>query len=60
MPTIELRRRIGMVFQRPNPFPTMSIYENVMAGYKLNGISMKRNERDQIVEKALRRCDALG
>lgn len=54
MPTIELRRRIGMVFQRPNPFPTMSIYDNVLAGYKLNGISLKRSERDEIVEKALR------
>lgn len=54
MPTIELRRRIGMVFQRPNPFPTMSIYDNVLAAYKLNGISLKRNERDEIVEKALR------
>jgi phosphate transport system ATP-binding protein len=54
MPTIELRRRIGMVFQRPNPFPTMSIYDNVVAGYKLNGIGLKRNERDEIVEKALR------
>jgi phosphate transport system ATP-binding protein len=54
MPTIELRRRVGMVFQRPNPFPTMSIYENVVAGYKLNGISLKRNERDEIAEKALR------
>jgi phosphate transport system ATP-binding protein len=42
-----------MVFQRPNPFPTMSIYENVVAGYKLNGISLKRAERDNIVEKAL-------
>lgn len=54
MATIELRRRIGMVFQRPNPFPTMSIYENVAAGYKLNGISLKRSERDDIVEKALK------
>lgn len=54
MPTIELRRRIGMVFQRPNPFPTMSIYDNVLAAYKLNGISLRRNERDEIVEKALR------
>jgi phosphate transport system ATP-binding protein len=51
--TIELRRKIGMVFQRPNPFPTMNIYENVIAGYKLNGIRLKRNERDSIVEKAL-------
>jgi phosphate transport system ATP-binding protein len=54
MPTIELRRKIGMVFQRPNPFPTMSIYENVVAGYKLNGISLKRSERDEIVERSLR------
>lgn len=54
MPAMELRRKIGMVFQRPNPFPTMSIYENVLAGYKLNGISLKKNERDEVVEKALR------
>jgi len=54
MSTIELRRKIGMVFQRPNPFPTMSIYENVIAGYKLNGIKLKREERDEIVENALR------
>jgi phosphate transport system ATP-binding protein len=53
MSTIELRRKIGMVFQRPNPFPTMNIYDNVIAGYKLNGIRLKRNERDEIVEKAL-------
>lgn len=51
--TILLRRRIGMVFQRPNPFPTMSIYDNVIAGYKLNGIRLKRSERDEIVEKSL-------
>ena len=53
MSTIDLRRKIGMVFQRPNPFPTMTIYENVIAGYKLNGIKKKRSERDNIVEKAL-------
>ncbi len=53
MSTMDLRRKIGMVFQRPNPFPTMTIYENVIAGYKLNGIKIKRNERDDIVEKAL-------
>ena len=53
MSTIELRRKIGMVFQRPNPFPTMNIYENVIAGYKLNGIKLKRSVRDDIVEKAL-------
>jgi phosphate transport system ATP-binding protein len=54
IPAMELRRKIGMVFQRPNPFPTMSIYENVIAGYKLNGISLKRSDRDEIVEQALR------
>jgi len=53
MSTIELRRKIGMVFQRPNPFPTMSIYDNVIAGYKLNGIKLKRSQRDEVVEKAL-------
>ncbi|HET6451860.1 MAG TPA: phosphate ABC transporter ATP-binding protein [Spirochaetia bacterium] len=52
---ILLRRRIGMVFQRPNPFPTMSIYENVVAGYNLNGARMSRVERDRIVEETLRR-----
>jgi phosphate transport system ATP-binding protein len=54
MHAMQLRRKVGMVFQRPNPFPTMSIYENVLAGYTLNGISLKRYERDEIVEKALR------
>jgi phosphate transport system ATP-binding protein len=53
MSTIELRRKIGMVFQRPNPFPTMNVYENVLAGYKLNGIKLKRSERDEIVERSL-------
>ncbi len=54
MNPILLRRKIGMVFQRPNPFPTMSIYDNVIAGYKLNGIKLKRSEKDAIVEKSLR------
>jgi phosphate transport system ATP-binding protein len=54
MPAIQVRRMTGMVFQRPNPFPTMSIYDNVIAGYKLNGIGLKRYERDEIVEKSLR------
>lgn len=53
MSTIELRRKVGMVFQRPNPFPTMSIYDNVIAGYRLSGIRLKRSERDEIVENAL-------
>jgi phosphate transport system ATP-binding protein len=55
MDPILLRRRIGMVFQRPNPFPTMSIYDNVVAGYALNGTRMSKAERDRIVEETLRR-----
>jgi phosphate transport system ATP-binding protein len=53
MSTTTLRRKIGMVFQRPNPFPTMSIYENVIAGYLLNGSKLKRSEKDEIVERSL-------
>ena len=53
MSTIMLRRKIGMVFQRPNPFPTMSIYDNVIAGYKLNGIRLSKSDRNDIVEKSL-------
>lgn len=49
-----VRRLAGMVFQRPNPFPTMSIYDNVIAGYKLNGISLKKSEKDEIVERSLK------
>lgn len=54
MSSIKLRRQMGMVFQRPNPFPTMSIYDNVIAGYKLNGIREKKSEKDNIVERSLR------
>ncbi len=54
MNPMEVRRMAGMVFQRPNPFPTMSIYENVIAGYKLNGIRLKKEEQDEIVETSLR------
>jgi phosphate transport system ATP-binding protein len=50
------RRKIGMVFQRPNPFPTMNIYDNVVAGYKLNGIKMAAAEFDRIVEESLRKA----
>jgi len=55
MNPILLRRRIGMVFQRPNPFPTMSIYDNVIAGYSLNGTRLSKADRDRIVEETLRR-----
>ncbi|MEV6923588.1 phosphate ABC transporter ATP-binding protein PstB [Dactylosporangium sp. NPDC051485] len=48
-----VRRMIGMVFQRPNPFPTMSIFENVVAGLKLNGIK-KKSVLEEVAEKALR------
>jgi phosphate transport system ATP-binding protein len=50
---VEIRRRVGMVFQRPNPFPTMSIYDNVAAGLKLNGYSNGRH-LDEVVEKSLK------
>lgn len=53
MNPMEVRRVAGMVFQRPNPFPTMSIYDNVIAGYKLNGISLSRKEKDELVESSL-------
>jgi len=56
MEPIVLRRKVGMVFQRPNPFPTMSIYDNVIAGYKLNGIRLSRPEKDRIVEESLTRA----
>jgi phosphate transport system ATP-binding protein len=56
MNPILLRRRIGMVFQRPNPFPTMSIFENVIAGYVLNGISLSKSDKERIVEDSLRKA----
>jgi len=53
MNPIYVRYKIGMVFQRPNPFPNMSIYENVIAGYKLNGLKVPKADQDNIVEKSL-------
>ena len=53
---IIVRRQIGMVFQRPNPFPTMSIYDNVIAGYNLNGIKLNKEEMDRTVEESLRKA----
>jgi len=50
---VEIRRRVGMVFQRPNPFPTMSIYDNVASGLKLNGFR-NRAILDETVERSLR------
>ncbi len=52
---ILVRRKIGMVFQRPNPFPTMSIYDNVIAGYKLNGLRLPKDEMNTIVEDSLKK-----
>ena len=53
-----VRRRVGMVFQRPNPFPTMSIRDNVLAGLRLNGMNV--NHADEIVERALHRTALWG
>jgi phosphate transport system ATP-binding protein len=53
---VRIRRRIGMVFQRPTPFPTMSIGDNVMAGIKLNRIALGRAEREEIIERSLRQA----
>src|SRR5664279_829731 len=50
---ILLRRKIGMVFQRPNPFPTMSIFENVISGYTLNDMKLSKSEKEEIVEDSL-------
>ena len=49
-----VRRQVGMVFQQPNPFPTMSIYDNVVAGVKLNGGRKKKKDLDPVVERSLR------
>jgi phosphate transport system ATP-binding protein len=49
-----VRRQVGMVFQQPNPFPTMSIYDNVAAGLKLNSRRIKKEDLDAVVERALR------
>ena len=50
---VQVRRHVGMVFQRPNPFPTMSIRENVLAGVKLNSRRMPKAEQDTLVEESL-------
>ncbi len=51
---VQVRRLVGMVFQSPNPFPTMSIYDNVAAGINLNSGRMKKAEKDAVVERSLR------
>jgi phosphate transport system ATP-binding protein len=51
---VSVRRNVGMVFQKPNPFPTMSIYENVAAGLRLNGKRLRKPALDELVENSLR------
>ena len=51
---VEVRRLVGMVFQAPNPFPTMSVYENAAAGLTLNRKGVSKSEKDDIVERSLR------
>ena len=53
---VDVRRRIGMVFQKPTPFPTMSVADNVAAGLKLNGVAVSRAERNRVVEMSLRQA----
>jgi phosphate transport system ATP-binding protein len=56
MNLIVLRRKVGMVFQRPNPFPTMSIFENVISGYTLNGMKLSKSQKEEIVEDSLKKA----
>jgi len=49
----DARRQVGMVFQKPNPFPAMSVYENVLSGLRLTGTRAGRNARDELVEESL-------
>src|SRR5467141_288739 len=55
----QLRRRVGMVFQKANPFPTMSIYDNVASGLKLNGFR-DRKKLDEVVERSLNSAALWG
>lgn len=57
---VEVRRLIGMVFQRPNPFPTMSIAENVLAGLRLNNTKLKKADADVVVERSLTHANLWG
>ena len=56
---VMIRRRVGMVFQKPNPFPTMSIYDNVAAGLRLTGLKKGKN-LDQIVRHSLEQATLVG
>ena len=57
---VAVRRQIGMVFQRPNPFPTMSIYDNVLAGNRLNAKKMKKAEADDDRREVAARARTCG
>ena len=57
---VSVRRQIGMVFQRPNPFPTMSIFENVLAGNRLNSRKLSKSDAEAIVERSLRGANLWG
>src|SRR5947207_4289663 len=57
---VSIRHTVGMVFQRPNPFPTMSIYDNVTAGLRLRGRKRRRAELDDVVERSLRSANLWG
>jgi phosphate transport system ATP-binding protein len=56
IPVTDVRRRIGMVFQKPNPFPAMTVAENVVAGLKLSGMKTTKSERMELIEVCLRRA----
>ena len=54
---VRVRRQVGMVFQQPNPFPTMSIRENVLAGIRLNNARMPKAQQEETLERSLRRSN---
>lgn len=56
MDAMRVRREIGMVFQKPNPFPTMSVAGNVLSGYALNGIKLRKEEADNIIRESLKKA----
>jgi phosphate transport system ATP-binding protein len=53
---VQVRAKVGMVFQRPNPFPTMSIFDNVAAGLRLNGVRLARGEQELVVQRSLQQA----
>jgi phosphate transport system ATP-binding protein len=57
---VTVRRQVGMVFQNPNPFPTMSTYDNVAAGLRLNSRKVKKGDLDELVERSLRKANLWG